>query len=368
MTSHHRQYLPALLLYALLYTSFAERVPVRYKIDSRQTECMYQNLIANDVVTFSVFVIEASNNGKPRASISFEGPVAGNTEILPRGPDHDMEDDNSNNPDGLESAPNRKETTGRTIRKGLLSEWSKINGAHAPHGVLERKFKVDWTHAGESEDAEAARTQLLEKVHEEFRQHSLEQKRIQLEKSDGATEEEVALPPPPLHTIAQSHIGPYEETQEIAIHGWYRLCVTSDFMPLVVEMDMRTSNEMKGIHPGTGHVYTYEQREYLDEKELLTGMEEGQSFYNTKDGHKEIKVDDLKEAKIKLNYMHDLTSEIMKSQHTRMHRIRAHDADARRGAAALAWSSKFETLLYVIIMGVQVYTVHRWLLNSGLGK
>ena len=78
-------------------------------------------------------------------------------------------------------------------------------------------------------------------------------------------------------------------------------------------------------------------------------------MYDINDGHKQAKGDDFKESKIKLKYMHELTSEIMKTQHQRMHRIKVHDGDARRGAAELTWSSKFETLMYVIITGFQVY-------------
>mmetsp|Transcript_22083 Transcript_22083/g.47400 ORF Transcript_22083/g.47400 Transcript_22083/m.47400 type:complete len:356 (+) Transcript_22083:225-1292(+) len=354
MVSPRHYFLPTLLLYHLLTRALAGYVPIRHTIPSKQSECIYEELTDKDIVTFSVFVIEALNNGKPKASITFEGPVAGNTDVIPRKPGHESE----NNTEDDSEAVGGKMTTGRTIRSSLISDWPKIKGPHSAIGVIERNFKVDWTHAGESEDAAMARAALAQKYHEEIRKYTLENK----------GKEEHAKAPIPLHTVAQDYIVPYEETQEITAGGWYRLCVKSDFMPLVVEMEMRTADRMKGINPGSGHVYTYEVREYLDERQALFDMEEGREVYDTQDGHRQVRVDDLKEAKIKLKYMHELTSEIMKSQHHRMHRIRAHDADARRGAAELEWSSKLETLLYVMITGFQVYTVHKWLLCNLLGR
>ena len=318
----------------------------------KQTECLYDKFVERDMVTFSVFVTEALNNGKPRASINFEGPVSGNENLLhlhnyrtaglsQQNNNENENERNSNENRDLMQPVGGRDSLGQDIISGTRSDWPKISGAHSPREVIQRKFKVDWTHAGGTQDAEMimARAALLEKNHEEMRAHIKEKK-------GGAM---------PMHTIVQTRIEPYEETNEILAEGWYRLCVTADFMPLMVEMDMRTANKLKGINPGTGHVYTYQLREFLDEQEELFGKAQATD-------------EDFVESKLMLKGMHELTSDLMKSQHDRMARIRAHDNDARRGAAALAWSSKFETLLYVVITGVQVYTVHKWLLSNQLGR
>eukprot|EP00585_Thalassiosira_rotula_P000670 CAMPEP_0196161494 /NCGR_PEP_ID=MMETSP0910-20130528/47360_1 /TAXON_ID=49265 /ORGANISM="Thalassiosira rotula, Strain GSO102" /LENGTH=322 /DNA_ID=CAMNT_0041426435 /DNA_START=89 /DNA_END=1055 /DNA_ORIENTATION=+ len=304
--------LPHLLLHAL-----AVHTPIQYKIKSRQSECIYEQLVSGDVVTFSVFIVEALNNGNPKATITFDGPIAGNKQILPRLPtDRNNYDDNE------------------TELNPTMGHRAKEHGPHAPNEVIQRNFKVDWTHAGESEDAAMARALLLQKNHDEFRQHTSNNK-----------EGDKYAAPAPLPIVALQHIGPYEETQDISVYGWYRLCMKSESKPLIVEMDMRTAQNMHGIDPGTGHVWTYERKEYNDERKLLEGgtttteEERRDGVHDTEDdGQRHIVVEDLKEAKIKLQYMHELTSEIMKSQHERMQRMRTHDADARRGAAALAWS------------------------------
>eukprot|EP00578_Thalassiosira_sp_NH16_P028756 CAMPEP_0181089186 /NCGR_PEP_ID=MMETSP1071-20121207/7170_1 /TAXON_ID=35127 /ORGANISM="Thalassiosira sp., Strain NH16" /LENGTH=357 /DNA_ID=CAMNT_0023171121 /DNA_START=1 /DNA_END=1074 /DNA_ORIENTATION=+ len=346
---------------SLLHFALAGRIPIRYKITGKKTECIYDQFQAREIVTYSVFVIEALHNGKQKASVAFEGPVAGNKGLLTpwqRNQQEDEESQKQNNEDGsLPAGQLGRMTTGREIRTGLISHWPLIKGPNKPQEVFERNFKVDWTYAGESEDLARARGSLLEKAHEEMRTYNLEHK----DKGEDA-------PPLPLHTVVQIRVEPFEETHEITAWGWYRLCVSSDdFHPLIVEMDMRTAERMRGVNPGTGHVYTYEQREYLDEQTSMFG-EGGKAVSDAEDGHNAAEDGDFNESKIKLKYMHELTSEIMKTQHDRMNRIRAHSNDAQRGAAEMKWSSKLETFMYVVITGVQVYTMHKWLLGNLLGK
>ncbi|EJK75297.1 hypothetical protein THAOC_02983, partial [Thalassiosira oceanica] len=195
-------------------------VPARYKIPARQSECIYRQFPDRDMASFSVFVLEALDNGRPLAKVTFEGPVAlMNRDLLPRSP-------SKNGPD--EKSSSSREVLGRDIFKSILNDWPKIgNPAHAPVGVLLRTFKVDWTHAGESEDA--------------------------------------------------------------------ALCVAPDSAPLIVEMDIRSANEMRGVDPGTGHVWTHQRRQFMDEQAAL----------DTIDEEAELSDEDFTEAKVKLKYMHD---------------------------------------------------------------
>lgn len=328
-----------LLLLCFPRTTMAinDYMPVRYNIPKRQMDCIYRQFSDRDAATFSVFVLEALDNGKPLASITFDGPVAlMNKDLLPRAPPEKDDPSDKNYSSNV---------LGRDIFRGILKDWPRIgNPAHPPRGVLVRKFKVDWTHAGESEDAAAARAALQEENHEEFRKHALH-------------DPDSNSIPQPLHLVAKKDISPYEETHDVLHHGIYRLCVETNSAPLIVEMDIRSANEMRGVDPGTGHVWSHQRRQYMDEQAALDTIDEEPAL---------VQDEDFTEAKVKLKYMHDVTSEIMKAQHERMHRIRAHDADARRGAVELAWSSKMQTLLFAVITVFQVYTFHRWLLNNNL--
>ncbi|KAL7537912.1 hypothetical protein ACHAWF_005946, partial [Thalassiosira exigua] len=303
-----------------------------------------------------VFVVEALHNGRPVVSVAFEGPVAGNDILVPRRPEDDA-------PPSAEYVG--KETLGRAIKAGIVSDWPKLDVYHNPRGVVRREVKVDWTHAGESEDAEAAREEVHARNYEEAQRwaqrHKVDHKDVQVEDR----------PPLPIGTIPVKSIRPYEETFHVtsAGGGWYRLCATSELRPIVVELDLRRSDEMRGIDPGTGHVFTRERRRMMDEQVRIAEMEDVDRGIQKESGDRPLQSDDFEELKQKLKYIHELTSEVVSTQNDRMARLRARDRDARRGAAALARSSKVETLLYVGILVVQVYTVNKWLLGSlPLGK
>ena len=62
--------------------SSSSYVPIVYRINQRQEECLYEQFDESDYVTFSVFVVGALQNGNPKAKVNFEGPVAGNNDVL----------------------------------------------------------------------------------------------------------------------------------------------------------------------------------------------------------------------------------------------------------------------------------------------
>ena len=116
-------------------------------------------------------------------------------------------------------------------------------------GIINRELIADWTHAGEHEDAEMSRQEARQKM-----------------------KEDLASNPPQTNfvkTMIIDRIEPFEETHLIKADGWYRLCVKSSASKLLVEMDLRSSTRLGGIDKETGHVYTYEERERLEEIVLL---------------------------------------------------------------------------------------------------
>lgn len=203
MITRSRLFFSLLCHITLRAPTLASRIPVQYRLKPKQIECVYDKLAVGDVVTFSVFIIEAMNNGTPKASISFAGPVARNKDILPKQA-NDMTMDQKSSGDHSEV------TTGREIMSGIMDDWPKLDVPHAPNEVIRQKMNVDWTHAGKSEDDAIARSGILEKNHEEFRQHIMKNKG-----KVGRDNTKV-----PLHTVAKTDITPYEETHDIKARGW----------------------------------------------------------------------------------------------------------------------------------------------------
>lgn len=333
----------------------AERVQLMYKVNQKQTECLYDHFEEGEVVTFSVFVVEALMNGKPIANIKYEGPVAGNSAVLGEGTNGD-----------------ETSSLGRELRAGYDTKWPKVKDSDKNKrfdqriGVINRQLIVDWTHAGESEDAMAARAEMQKNPYRDSGRGPYSAKEKEL----------------PLRTVTQAKIEPYQETRVIKARGYYRVCVASEYHPLVVEMDMRCGSKLGGVDQDTGHVFTEEKRQLLDDEESIdfkvTPIEERQLDANTyatsnaemqKEIENQVREQDLHATTAQMKHLNTLVSEMKKFQQEMHHRIKSHEAGARRNYEGMIWIGKLETLLYFVIMGAQIYTLRSWLLsNTLLGK
>jgi pyridoxine/pyridoxamine 5'-phosphate oxidase len=98
-------------------------------------------------------------------------------------------------------------------------------------------------------------------------------------------------------------------------------------------------------------VWTHEQK-LLDEEEQLmeedTAAEEG------------IKDEDFVSTREKLNTLRQLLAEIQNKQQQERHRLVLHAATNEHSHSRMVLSSLFETLMFVVVSGFQVYTIRRW--------
>lgn len=360
-----------------------EYVPITYKVNSYEKQCIFDKFEKSDMVTSSVFVVEALNNGPPKATITFEGPIAGNPDILKKVKEADG---------NYNEANNDSKTLGRELKTGATNHWPKIKDSDKQIrydkrlGIVDRYQQVDWSHAGESEDNLSTRAQIEADKKEAYRNYG---RGPPPRPDDGADagnkgdDERDKERHAKFRTITQAKVEPHEETNTIKAPGWYRMCVASDgYHALMVEMDMRSGKKMGGLDRYTGHVYTYEKRAMLDEEEMIdeeiTAQEEKQLDANTyasaveevnKVLENQVRDTDLSATKAQVKHLSSMVMEMRKKHVDYQHRIKAHKATSERNHSSYVWSSKLETLLYMVVGGVQVYTVHRWLLgNTVLGR
>ncbi|KAL7517732.1 hypothetical protein ACHAWX_002629 [Stephanocyclus meneghinianus] len=344
-------------------------VPIRYRVDHKQQECMYDHFQPQDQVTFSVFLADPLRS-RPQIAVSYEGPVAGTDEeqtdqwVDPRYPTGGA--------------------LGRKLQQSLNKHWPLIKDADKLQrnpelrlGVLNQQFKVDWANAGENEDARIAREGVQRQNHENYQKFAEAWKEQERLEKEGKVDMRTA-PNLPVHTVAMSSVETFEQTVPILAEGWYRMCVNGvDSTPVLVEMDMRSASYYKGIDPDTGHVFTLAKRRMVDEAALLADddlrLDAHAELHHLEEQAKNIEnqvhENDLKQSKEHLKELMELTSIMSQQQQAHMARIRSHGGSARRNHENLVWSSKMETLLYAIITGWQVYTLRKWLLgDSILGK
>ena len=327
-------------------------------------------------MTFSASVVEALNNGPPKATISFEGPVAGNAEVLKKVDDAGGGYEYESTPGSNSKTP----SLGRELRTGTEKNWPVVKDSDKNvrydlrMGIINRSLKVDWTHAGESEDSVAARAQIELDKKEAYRNYG------RGAPPRGEAEEQSAKERgEKFKAITKVRIEPFEETNSIRATGWYRLCVSSEYHALMVEMDMRSGKKMGGVDRKTGHVYTHEAKEMLDAEKFIdediTAEEERQLDANTyaslneeqqKEIENQVREQDLHATKSQIKHLNSMVIEMKKKHQDSHNRVKSHKATARRSYESLVWCSKLETLLYILITGVQVYTVRKWLLGNSL--
>jgi hypothetical protein len=336
-------------------TSSSYHIPIRYKVNQKQTECLYDKFEQGEQVTFSVFVVEALLNGKPKCNVMYEGPLTTQT----------LDDSNNNNNDG---SGRRLTSLGRMIRQALLNEWNE-NKKDTTKSFNQR-IRVDWTHAGEEED----KVLIREEIHSQNRKQSAN------------TNNNNNPHHKPISTVAKSKIEPFEITHTIPVSGYYRVCAQAELQALIVEMDARSSTRMGGIDVETGHVYTYAKRDLRIEEAAIDNkngqkqqqqqqQQQQQLDSNTYQSEMEelsklllnqVEASDLRRTREQIKDLNSKTSDIMTEIQHRMTRIRSHEQSARRNSANLVWSSKVETLLFAVISGFQVYTMRKWLLSNTL--
>jgi hypothetical protein len=142
---------------------------------------------------------------------------------------------------------------------------------------------------------------------------------------------------------------PFQLTFNDITKGWYRYCVNTNSQ-VVVEIDFRKESEMGGIDE-KGHVWTYDQKVMEEADRMMeedTAVEEG------------IKDADFEMARAKLKTLRRLLADIQNKQNQERHRLVLHAATNEHSHSRMVLSSLFETLMFVVVSGFQVYTIRRW--------
>jgi len=324
-------------------------------------------------VTFSVFVIEALRNGAPMATITFEGPVAGNADVLKKA----QQRAGRVPPPGDADNDAGKPSLGREIRRGQVTHWPLVKGTDNVRydqrlGLIDRAVTVDWSHAGDAEDAIAARARIEEEQREAYRDYGRGPPSRGGGSGDDAAEEGAR---DGRRVVTQREIAPFQETHAIKASGFYRLCVAAPRQQaLSVQMEMRNGKRLGGVDRKTGHVYTHREREYLNAEQSLASEEEelDSNTYASleeerqKELENQVRLQDLHASQAQIKHLNAMVKEMSEKHSNSYYRVRSHTASTRRNHEGLSRSSKLQTLLYVAITGAQVYTLRRWLLNNSL--
>lgn len=227
----------------------------------RRTNFHLSLLSYSEAVTFSVIVLAGE---ELKGSLSFDGPVS--TE-----PKDISGKDLLHASDHYKFVPSQKDVQ---IVFGSLVDFEHLN----PIKNRQKTDDDDETSADlEREDSED------ESVADKRARRARERKK-QLEQRQKAQQDLAHQ-----RKAVRAEGDPFVKTYTARKSGWFRLCMTASWNMIDVEMDLRRGNEMGGVSPETGHVYTLEEKALEDEEKFMeedTAEEEGikeEDFQATRD-------------------------------------------------------------------------------------
>lgn len=331
-------------------------------IKRRQTHCIYHLLPEKTIATFEIFIQDADNEGELSALVQIEGPVAPK-EI---------------NTESSEIQTNRNNGMGAQLQK-KIEGWPQFLAGHKHNfqqiGMIHNAFHIDFTDAGVIEGyVDLARS------HNTERDQRAKQREIEEELQRREAGEEVYEESNKIEIVEPDSFEPYEWTKAIKTGGWYRMCVQAGDNTIYVEVDIRSSakDKLGGVDHETGHVYTHEKKEELDEAQRILGSAlDAQHAEENRLAEEKLRQEiesavkdyDLKETQKLMSEINSLVMQLQQRQGAMMKRVKGHEAQARRNSKRIARSGMIETVLYLLITGFQVFTIHSWLLrNSLLGR
>lgn len=372
--------------------------PLMHLIILPEKQCVMEKFNSGDFATFEIFILEADEHGRPSANIEIEGPVISS----------DVGEINENGERTWTTSPNTETgtpdrftppyaSTMGVAMQDMLTRWDVLkaqnlnSGAMQEAGFMQYMYTIDFTHSGESEDAMLARSEFNRQKDAALSQLEQERQQSLARRSQLGVEQNQHHPPAQLEdelyenakssmsqTIIPEWIEPYEFTKTINTAGWYRMCVSSD-NEILVELDIRSSANLGGINRGTGHVYTYDERDELDEERRIEEIvikrssDEAETSLVNAELNKvlanQVRNNDLEATKVYLKNLSEMISLLQKRQTNHHHRIKGHESDARRNYKKIVRSGMLETALYLLITLFQIYSLRKWLLgNTVLGR
>jgi len=261
--------------------------------------------------------------------VSFEGPVA--PFDVPTGKDLKLAVDAFERSGGrAHGHPHDRE---KMIQFNEVIDFEDLNYLDADDELLDQddEYLGDSGDEGATEekarrDARAERRKALEKHH---REEKLAQRKKERVRDEGE---------------------PFERTWTAPDSGYYRFCVQATWNAVTAEVDVRKQSELGGLDE-EGNVWTYEEKQWMEEEKLMeedTAQEEG------------IKDEDFESTKEKLKTLRRLLADIQTKQLQERHKLVVHAATNEHSHSRMVLGSLLETIFFMVITGVQIYTIRRW--------
>lgn len=316
-------------LLSLLSLPLVWCLPQTITINHHAKECLYDLIKEGEAVTVSVFILSGV---ELRGGLLLEGPLS---------------PDNITSGVELQAMVGTFEHSHHDFGRGYQKIEEDVNFeklASEPSDDIE--FGDDDDNVFENFDDEKMSEEEIQKHVEERRQRA----RMARKKALEAQRKRAA------RMLANNVVKDGEAVQRTLTAkstGWYRACVKGNWYPINAELEMRKGSDMEGVDPDTGHVYAYTDFEELEENVFLDEASATEEVGAVSDG-------DFDAVKGQLQHLRHLVSLIQNKQSTERRRLTVHAVSNEHSHSRMVLSNLFETLLFMLVSGFQIYTIRKW--------
>lgn len=154
---------------------------------------------------------------------------------------------------------------------------------------------------------------------------------------------------------------PYQKTVLIESPGWYRLCVHGKSTAIEAELELRKSSTYGEVDRHTGHVPSLEDVEIHSEIRSLYQKEDDATVIAEEGVLQE---DDLRVTKEQLRILEKVYKEIVGQQLEERRLLHWRTIKNQHLYSHIVLGNLVETVMYMGITGLQVYTIRKWFANG----
>jgi len=298
---------------------------------------MWDKLKKGDSATVSVFILEGS---QLKANVILEGPFA---------------NDNVENTHDLVIAEQKFTTEGIDQYRWTQHAGEIVDFEHIQIETDDDEDEDEEEHYADDDDDDAAHPEedievSKKRIQERRNRRAAARRRAQAQRRKRVQIENERRKL--LTDKIRKEGEPYQKTLKAEADGWYRACVAASFDKIMAEFQFRTSQELGGVDPETGHVFTWAMREDNQEEGLLDAA--------TAEGEADIQPEDFLNTRNQLRELRQALNQISTLQQQSKNRMTGHAQIAEHSNSKMRQNSLLITMFFLAVTAFQVYTIHRW--------
>jgi hypothetical protein len=306
-------------------------IPQTIKVKPNSKECLYEVISDDEALTASLFIVSGA---ELKGTLLLEGPLT--RDEIKSGIEMQALIDRH------EKGTHIKEDYYQKIEEDISFEQL------FQEPQLDSNTDIDDDNAWKETDDDKMENEAVHRRAEERKRHARAARKRLLENRQ--------------KNAGRSHDGEsFERTLRSKSKGLYRACVKGSWYEITAEMELRKESELGGIDQETNHVFTYAKKEENQETRFL---EEDSALLEAG----AINDEDFEMVKQQMKRLRQLLNAIQNKQSIERHRLIVHASTNEHSHSRMVLSNLFETVLFMLVTGYQIYTIRKWFTGNVLSR